>query len=134
MEYAAKSRECNQDHYQINEFSRKKKKKYRKKKIQAVNYSVNVEDGLPIFTQNIQADIPFQVNIGVVNLFGYLLLSRFDNRKSKLLEPLLGSKRTNNKQSNRRLYLSLALDLRWLVRIGRRHLESENKCSTPTKY
>jgi hypothetical protein len=42
--------------------------KYRKKKIQAIYDSVDIENRLPIFTQNVQTNISFQINIWMVHL------------------------------------------------------------------
>lgn len=44
---------------------------HREKKIQAIHNGVDVQDRLPIFTKNVQADISLQVNIGMVNLIHY---------------------------------------------------------------
>lgn len=49
----------------------------RKKKVKAINNSVDVENRLPIFTQNVQAYISFQINIWMVYLGLALHLWRF---------------------------------------------------------
>ena len=41
---------------------------YREKKIQAINNSVDVKNRFPIFTQNVQTYIAFQINIWMVHL------------------------------------------------------------------
>uniref|UniRef100_A0A0A9B8K8 Uncharacterized protein n=1 Tax=Arundo donax TaxID=35708 RepID=A0A0A9B8K8_ARUDO len=40
----------------------------RKKEIQAINNSVDVENRLPILTENVQTNISFQINIWMVHL------------------------------------------------------------------
>lgn len=51
--------------------------------IQPINDDVDIQDKLPVFTQNIEADIAFQINIGMVNLKYlsrlYVTNSRVDN-------------------------------------------------------
>ena len=57
---------------------------------QSVNDRVNVQDGLPIFPQNIQADFALQVNVGMVNAgfafhFGWCVGIVWGNDKSKVV-------------------------------------------------
>jgi excinuclease UvrABC helicase subunit UvrB len=44
---------------------------HQEKKVQAVHNGVDIQDRLPILTQNVQAHIPLQVNIWMVNLTCY---------------------------------------------------------------
>jgi len=44
------------------------KSTYHEEMIQPINDGVDIQDRLPVFTQNIEAYIAFQINIGMVNL------------------------------------------------------------------
>lgn len=54
-----------------NQLSKKLYYTHREKKIQAIHNGVDIQDRLPILTQNVQAHIPLQVNIRMVNLTCY---------------------------------------------------------------
>jgi hypothetical protein len=99
--------------------------KYRKKKIQAIYDSVDIENRLPIFTQNVQTNISFQINIWMVHL--HVHRKWFTGQKGKEFQQRM------KKIEETVLYLGLALNLWRLVRIRRGHLKGENETSSLKK-
>ena len=41
---------------------------YREKMEESIDNSVNVKNRFPVFTQDVEANVSFQINIGMINL------------------------------------------------------------------
>jgi hypothetical protein len=61
-----------------------------KQKAQSINDGIDIQDGLPIFSQNVETDLAIEINVGMINfgiafhLWGRMRIMRW-NGKSKVV-------------------------------------------------